>query len=149
MILGLGVDMSNIRRIAATLERFGDRFTHRVFTDVERARSDRRADRAPSYARRFAAKEAAAKALGTGVPRRGVAWRDIGVVNLPTGQPTLALTGGAARRLQAMTPEGAVVRVHVSMTDDFPWAQAMVMIEALTPDQARWLETTPALEGRT
>ncbi len=145
MIVGLGVDIADIRRIAATLERFGDRFTHRVFTEVERARSDRRADRAPSYARRFAAKEAAAKALGTGVPRRGVAWRDIGVVNLPTGQPTLALEGGAARRLHAMTPDGAVMRVHVSMTDDFPWAQAMVMIEALTAEQARWSETAPVV----
>ncbi len=131
MIIGLGVDLCNIDRIQSTLDRFGDRFTHRVFTERERGRCDRRADRAGGYARRFAAKEAGAKALGTGVPRRGVSWTDLGVANLPTGQPTLHLVGGAARRLQALTPDGALMRVHVTMTDDPPWAQAMVVIEAL------------------
>ncbi len=128
MILGIGVDIADIRRMEKTLERFGERFTHRVFTDVERAKSDRRRMRAASYAKRFAAKEACAKALGTGVPRRGVAWRDIGVVNLPTGQPTIALAGGAARRLQEMTPDGKAVRLHLTITDEFPLAQAFVMI---------------------
>jgi holo-[acyl-carrier protein] synthase len=128
MILGMGMDISDIRRMEKTLERFGDRFTHRVFTEVERAKSDRRRLRAASYAKRFAAKEACAKALGTGVPRRGVAWRDMGVVNLPTGQPTLELTGGAARRLQEMTPKGHTVRLHLTITDEFPLAQAFVVI---------------------
>ncbi len=128
MILGLGVDLADIRRMEQTLERYGDRFTMRVFTEVERAKSDRRAKRAESYAKRFAAKEACAKALGTGVPRRGVHWRDIGVVNLPSGQPTIALTGGAARRLEEMTPPGRRAVVHLTITDEYPLAQAMVMI---------------------
>jgi holo-[acyl-carrier protein] synthase len=130
MILGIGSDLADIRRISASLDRFGDRFTHRVFTDLERARSERKADRAGSYARRFAAKEACAKALGTGLSH-GVFWRDMGVTNLRTGQPTLALTGGAAARLSAMTPAGMTAKLHLSLTDDHPYAQAFVVIEAL------------------
>jgi holo-[acyl-carrier protein] synthase len=130
MILGIGSDLTDIRRIQTSLDRFGDRFTHRLFTDLERARSERKADRAGSYARRFAAKEACAKALGTGLSH-GVFWRDMGVANLPTGQPTFVLTGGAAARLSAMTPVGFTVKLHLSLTDDFPYAQAFVVIEAL------------------
>lgn len=130
MILGLGSDLSDIRRIQASLERFGDRFKQRVFTDLERSRSDRKTDAAASYAKRFAAKEACAKALGTGM-RRGVFWRDMGVVNLRSGQPTLALTGGALKRLQEMTPPGMKAVIHLSLTDDHPYAQAFVIIEAL------------------
>jgi holo-[acyl-carrier protein] synthase len=130
VILGIGSDLTDIRRIQSSLERFGDRFTHRVFTELERARSDRKADRAGSYARRFAAKEACAKALGTGL-RQGVFWSDMGVANLPSGQPTFALTGGAAARLAAMTPAGLTAKLHLSLTDDFPYAQAFVIIEAL------------------
>jgi len=130
MILGIGSDLTDIRRIQASLDRFGDRFTHRVFTDLERARSERKADRAGSYARRFAAKEACAKALGTGLSH-GVFWRDMGVTNLPTGQPTFALTGGAAARLSAITPAGMTAKLHLSLTDDHPYAQAFVVIEAL------------------
>ena len=130
MIIGLGSDLADIRRIAATLERFGERFVDRVFTDVERARSERKADRAGSYAKRFAAKEACAKALGTGM-RAGVFWRDMGVVNLRSGAPTLALTGGAARRLAAITPVGLTPHIHLSLTDDDPYALAFVVIEAL------------------
>ncbi|MCB5176844.1 MULTISPECIES: holo-ACP synthase [Microvirga] len=129
MILGIGSDLCDIRRIERSLERFGDRFTHRIFTEGERARSDRRAARGPSYARRFAAKEACAKALGTGLSH-GVFWRDMEVVNLPTGQPTLRLTGGALERLRRLTPEGHEAVVHVSLTDDPPLAQAFVIIEA-------------------
>ena len=131
MIIGLGNDLIDIRRIESTLERFGARFTDRVFTETERAKSDRRAQRAASYAKRFAAKEACAKALGTGVPRRGVHWQHMGVVNLPSGQPTLALTGGAARRLEEITPEGMVARIDVTLTDDYPLAQAIVIISAM------------------
>jgi holo-[acyl-carrier protein] synthase len=134
LILGLGSDLADIRRIEATLERFGDRFVARVFTDVERARSERKADRAASYAKRFAAKEACAKALGTGM-RAGVFWRDMGVVNLRSGRPTMALTGGAAARLAAMTPTGLAPRIHLSLTDDHPYAQAFVVIEALSPHE--------------
>jgi holo-[acyl-carrier protein] synthase len=129
MILGIGSDLCDIRRIESSIERFGDRFTHRIFTEGERARSDRRAARAPSYARRFAAKEACSKALGTGMSD-GVFWRDMEVVNLPGGQPTLRLAGGALERLRAMTPAGHVAVVHVSLTDDPPLAQAFVIIEA-------------------
>jgi holo-[acyl-carrier protein] synthase len=129
VILGVGADLADIRRVAETLERFGERFTHRIFTPGERARSDRRGQRAASYAKRFAAKEACAKALGTGL-RRGVFWRDMGVTNLPSGQPTLLLTGGAAARLAEMTPEGCDAHVHLSLTDDHPYAQAFVVIEA-------------------
>jgi holo-[acyl-carrier protein] synthase len=130
VILGIGSDLSDIRRIANSLERFGERFTQRCFTDIERARSERKADRAASYAKRFAAKEACAKALGTGM-RRGVFWRDMGVVNMRSGQPTLALTGGAAQRLAEMTPTGHTAVIHLSLTDDHPYAQAFVVIEAV------------------
>ncbi|RDI59860.1 holo-ACP synthase [Microvirga subterranea] len=129
MILGIGSDLCDIRRIERSLERFGDRFTHRIFTEGERARSDRRAARAPSYARRFAAKEACAKALGTGLSH-GVFWRDMEVVNLRTGQPTMKLSGGALERLRALTPPGHEAVLHVSLTDDPPLAQAFVIIEA-------------------
>jgi holo-[acyl-carrier protein] synthase len=132
VILGIGSDLSDIRRIQASLDRFGDRFRNRCFTDLERRRSEAKPDAAASYAKRFAAKEACAKALGTGL-RRGVFWRDMGVVNLRSGQPTLALTGGAAARLAEMTPPGQRAVIHLSMTDDHPYAQAFVIIEAL-PD---------------
>ncbi|SDM22888.1 holo-[acyl-carrier protein] synthase [Methylobacterium phyllostachyos] len=130
MIIGIGSDLCDIRRIAQTLGRHGERFTHRVFTDGERARCDGRAARAEGYARRFAAKEACAKALGTGLSA-GVFWRDMEVVNLPSGQPTLRLTGGAAARLATLIPQGHEARLHVSLTDDAPMAQAFVIIEAL------------------
>lgn len=133
MIIGIGADLADIRRIARTLERFGERFTHRVFTETERTKSDRRRERAASYAKRWAAKEAVSKALGSGV-RMGVAWREMGVVNLPSGQPTLELSGGAARRLADLTPEGHTAHIHVTITDDAPYAQAFVVIEAL-PDR--------------
>jgi holo-[acyl-carrier protein] synthase len=129
MILGIGSDLCDIRRIERSLERFGERFTHRIFTPGERARSDRRAARAASYARRFAAKEACAKALGTGMSA-GVFWRDMEVVNLPTGRPVMRLTGGALDRLHDMVPPGYKPIVHVSLTDDPPVAQAFVVIEA-------------------
>jgi holo-[acyl-carrier protein] synthase len=129
-ILGMGSDLIDIRRIEKTLARFGLRFVDRVFTPVERAKSDRRAGRAASYAKRYAAKEACSKALGTGF-RRGVFWRDIGVVNLPSGQPTLALTGGARRRLDEMTPSGMRAEIHLTLTDEPPLAQAMVLIVAV------------------
>ncbi len=135
MIIGVGNDLIDIRRIERTLDRFGERFLDRVFTDIERRKSDRRADRAASYARRFAAKEACAKALGTGF-RRGVFWRDMGVVNLPSGQPTLELAGGAARRLAELTPEGMTARIDVSITDEPPLAEATVIISAL-PEAGR------------
>ena len=130
MILGLGNDIIDIRRIEKALDRYGERFLARVFTATERAKSDARAGRAASYAKRFAAKEACAKALGTGF-RQGVFWRDMGVVNLPSGRPTLQLTGGAARALQLLTPEGHEVRIDLSITDDFPTAQAIVIISAI------------------
>jgi len=130
MILGIGSDLSDIRRIQGSLDRFGDRFTHRCFTELERHRSERKPDRAASYAKRFAAKEACAKALGTGM-RGAVYWRDMGVVNLPSGQPTLALTGGALERLKRLLPERHEARIHLSLTDDHPYAQAFVVIEAL------------------
>lgn len=129
MIIGIGADLTDIRRIEATLERFGERFTNRVFTEVERAKSDRRAARAASYAKRFAAKEAMSKALGSGV-RMGVAWREMGVVNLPSGQPTMVLTGGAADRLRELVPSGLVPRIDLTITDDHPYAQAFVVISA-------------------
>jgi holo-[acyl-carrier protein] synthase len=129
VIIGVGSDLIDIRRIDQTLQRFGDRFVGRIFTEIEQTRSERIADRAASYAKRFAAKEACAKALGTGM-RRGVFWKDMGVVNARSGAPTMALTGGAARRLAEITPAGQVARVHVSLTDDHPYAQAFVIIEA-------------------
>ena len=131
MIIGLGNDLIDIRRIERTLERFGDRFIQRVFTEVEQAKSDRRAERAASYAKRFAAKEACAKALGTGVPRRGVHWADLGVVNLPSGKPTMALSNGAARRLEEITPPGMSAQIDITITDDYPLAQAIVIISAV------------------
>jgi holo-[acyl-carrier protein] synthase len=130
MILGLGSDLCDIRRIEKILEAHGERFVTRLFTDIERAKSDRRAARAASYAKRFAAKEACAKALGTGL-NHGVYWRDMGVVNLPGGQPSMALTGGALARLKAMTPPGHRAQINLSITDDFPMAQAIVIISAL------------------
>jgi len=130
LIIGIGSDLSDIRRIQKSLDRFGDRFTHKVFTDIERVRSERKPDRASSYAKRFAAKEACAKALGTGL-KRGVHLKDMGVVNMRSGQPTLALTGGAATRLAEMTPPGHASTIHLSLTDDHPYAQAFVVIEAL------------------
>ncbi|MEI9987104.1 MAG: holo-ACP synthase [Aliidongia sp.] len=130
MVLGMGSDLIDITRIEKTLQRYGDRFVERVFTPVERAKSDRRATRAASYAKRYAAKEACSKALGTGF-RRGVFWRDIGVVNLPSGQPTLALTGGAKARLDEMTPPGMRAEIHLTITDEPPMAQAMVLIVAV------------------
>ena len=130
MIIGIGSDLSDIRRIEASLERFGQRFTNRIYTEVERARSERKPDRAASYAKRFAAKEACAKALGTGM-RRGVFWRDMGVVNMRSGQPTMALTGGAAARLAEIIPAGMKPMIHLSLTDDHPYAQAFVIIEAV------------------
>lgn len=132
MILGLGNDMIDIRRIERTLDRYGERFVARVFTEVEQRKSDRRRNRAASYAKRFAAKEACAKALGTGL-NNGVFWRDMGVVNLPSGKPTLALTGGAAERLAVITPKGMVARIDLTITDDHPLAQAIVIISAI-PD---------------
>ncbi len=134
MIVGLGSDLTDIRRIEQTLERFGERFVARIFTDVERARSERKADRAASYAKRFAAKEACAKALGTGL-RAGVFWRDMGVVNARSGRPTMALTGGAAKRLELLMPPGFTANVHLSLTDDHPYAQAFVVIEAISPHE--------------
>ena len=130
MIIGLGSDLIDVRRIERTLQRFGDRFVERVFTPAEREKSDRRANRAHSYARRYAAKEAMSKALGTGF-HAGVYWRDIGVLNLPGGKPVLALTGGAAARLLALTPPGTRAQVDVSLTDEPPLAQAIVIITAL------------------
>lgn len=131
MIIGIGNDLCNIERIAATLERFGERFENRVFTDLEITKARKRRRTAETYAKRFAAKEAAAKALGTGVPRRGVHWKHLGVVNLPSGKPTLALTGGAATRLAELVPDGYEAHIHLTITDDHPWAEAQVIIEAL------------------
>jgi holo-[acyl-carrier protein] synthase len=130
MIIGLGSDLIDTRRIERTLERFGARFAERCFTDLERVKSERRLRRAESYARRYAAKEACAKALGTGF-RHGVFWRDIGVVNQPGGKPTIELTGGAAARLAAITPPGTRASIEVSLTDEPPLAQAIVIITAL------------------
>jgi holo-[acyl-carrier protein] synthase len=129
MVLGLGSDLIDIRRIEQVIERFGDRFLERIFTEVERGKCERRADRAASYARRFAAKEACSKALGTGF-RDGVFWRDLGVVNLPSGRPSMMLTGGALRRLEEITPAGTVARLDVTLTDEPPIAQAVVIITA-------------------
>ncbi len=130
MILGLGNDLIDIRRIEKTLAKHGERFLSRIYTDIERAKSDRRAQRAASYAKRFAAKEACAKALGTGL-NQGVYWRDMGVVNLPGGKPTMALTGGALKRLEKLTPAGYRAQIDLTITDDFPLAQAIVIISAV------------------
>jgi holo-[acyl-carrier protein] synthase len=128
--VGIGQDIIDIRRVERTLERFGERFVERVFTETERTKSDRRANRAASYAKRFAAKEACSKALGTGFSN-GVFWRDLGVVNLPSGKPTMRLTGGAADRLAAITPPGMTAQIDLTITDDGPQAQAFVIISAL------------------
>jgi holo-[acyl-carrier protein] synthase len=130
MILGIGSDLCDIRRIEKVIERHGDRFINRIFTDIERSRAERKADRVGTYAKRFAAKEACAKALGTGF-RRGVFFRDLGVVNLRSGRPTMALTGGALDQLQAITPPGFDARIDVSLTDEYPLAQAFVVISAI------------------
>jgi len=132
MILGIGSDITDIRRIEKVIERHGERFLTRIFTDTERARAERRAKSVETYAKRFAAKEACAKALGTGM-RAGVFWRDMGVVNLPSGKPTFALTGGAAERLAKLTPPGMTAVIHLTITDEYPYAQAQVVIEALPP----------------
>jgi holo-[acyl-carrier protein] synthase len=130
MILGLGTDLIDIRRIEKTLTRYGAKFIERIFTPVEIAKAERRANKAATYAKRYAAKEACSKALGTGF-RAGVYWRDIGVVNLPSGQPTLLLTGGAKARLDAITPPGMIAQIHLTLTDEPPLAEAMVMIVAV------------------
>ena len=130
MILGIGNDLCDIRRIEKSLERFGDRFIQRIFTEIEQKRSEGRATRAASYAKRFAAKEACAKALGTGL-RRGVFWRDMGVINLRGGKPTMALTGGAFARLQEITPAGLAAQIDLSLTDEYPLAQAIVIISGV------------------
>ena len=130
MILGIGTDLANIDRIAGTLDRFGDRFRNRVFTEVEQAKADRRRDVAGTNAKRWAAKEACSKALGTGLAM-GIAWKDMSVTNLRSGQPTMQVTGWAKERLDQMTPAGHRAVIHVTLTDDHPWAQAFVLIEAL------------------
>ena len=130
MILGVGSDLVDVRRIERVIERHGDRFLLRIFTETERAKADRRATRTETYAKRFAAKEACAKALGTGF-RAGVFWRDLGVVNLPSGRPTMKLTGGALERLRAITPPGHDARIDLTITDEGPMAQAMVIISAV------------------
>jgi holo-[acyl-carrier protein] synthase len=130
MILGIGSDLIDIRRIEKSLERHGDRFVARIFTEVEKVKSERRKARAASYAKRFAAKEACSKALGSGISE-GVFWRDMGVVNLPSGKPTMQLTGGAAEKLDKMLPPGHRAVIHLTITDDFPLAQAFVIIEAV------------------
>jgi holo-[acyl-carrier protein] synthase len=130
MIIGLGSDLVDVRRIACSIERYGERFLNRIYTPVERAKAEGRANRVETYAKRFAAKEACSKALGTGF-RSGVFWRDMGVVNLPSGRPTMQLTGGALKRLQAITPAGCEARIDVSLTDEGPAAQAIVIISAL------------------
>ncbi|MFK7746051.1 MAG: holo-ACP synthase [Roseobacter sp.] len=132
MILGIGTDLANIDRIQATLDRFGDRFRNRVFTDIEQRKAERRRDVAGTYAKRWAAKEACSKALGTGLAM-GIAWKDMSVTNLKTGQPVMHVTGWAKERLDEMTPPGHSAVIHVTLTDDHPWAQAFVVIEAL-PD---------------
>jgi holo-[acyl-carrier protein] synthase len=133
MILGIGSDVTDIRRIEKVIARHGERFLSRIFTETERARAERRANTVATYAKRFAAKEACAKALGTGM-RRGVWWRDMGVVNQPSGRPTMQLTGGALARLQAITPEGCAAQIDVTITDEWPLAQAFVMISAVRRD---------------
>jgi holo-[acyl-carrier protein] synthase len=138
MILGLGSDLIDIRRIEKAIERFGDRFLDRIFTDAERRKCDRRVNPAASYARRFAAKEACSKALGTGF-RCGVFWRDLGVVNLTSGQPSMRLTGGALRRLEEITPAGMTARLDVTLTDEPPMAQAIVIISAVPAQESKSL----------
>ncbi|MAR19374.1 holo-ACP synthase [Paracoccaceae bacterium] len=130
MIIGIGTDLANIDRIEATLKRFGDRFRNRVFTELEKSKAKSRPDEASTLAKRWAAKEACSKALGTGL-RMGISWRDMGVINLNTGQPVMKLTGWAEKRLNSLTPKGHKAFVHVSLTDDHPWAQAFVLIESI------------------
>src|ERR1700743_1762616 len=130
MIIGIGSDLIDITRIGRSLERYGERFSARIYTDVKKAKAAKRADPIPTYAKRFAAKEACAKALGTGL-NQGVFWRDMGVVNLPSGQPTMELTNGALKRLQMLLPKGTEPRIHLTITDDYPLAQAFVIIEAV------------------
>jgi holo-[acyl-carrier protein] synthase len=146
MILGIGSDLIDITRIERTLERYGARFLDRIFTDVERSKSERRANRAASYAKRYAAKEACSKALGTGF-RAGVYWRDLGVVNLPSGRPSMVLTGGALERLRAMTPPGMTARIDLTITDEPPLAQALVVISAV-PDAMNTLLESEVRRGR-
>lgn len=135
MIIGIGSDLIDIRRVEKTLERFGARFIDRIFTDIEKAKSERRRQRAASYAKRFAAKEACSKALGTGLSR-GVFWRDMGVVNLPGGKPSMHLTNGAAARLARLTPAGMIAQIDITITDDYPLAQAFVVISAIPQEMA-------------
>ena len=135
MIIGVGSDLIDIRRVEKTLKRFPERFKNRIFTETERRKSDRRANRAASYAKRFAAKEACSKALGTGF-RRGIFWRDLGVVNLKSGKPTMVLTGGAMARLESLIPEGMAPQIDLTITDDFPLAQAVVIISAVPKEFA-------------
>ncbi|WP_224816969.1 holo-ACP synthase [Hasllibacter sp. MH4015] len=144
MILGIGTDLANIERIQRALDRFGDRFRHRVFTDLEQRRAERMKDPAAVYAKRWAAKEACSKALGTGL-RMGIAWKDMAVRNLPTGQPVMEVTGWARERLEQMTPDGYTALIHVTLTDDHPWAQAMVVIEALPAEEE---ELRPVIKRR-
>lgn len=132
MILGLGSDLIDIRRIEKSLNRFGDRFINRIFTDIEKRKSENRAGRAASYAKRFAAKEACAKALGTGI-RHGVYWMDMGVVNMPSGQPTMELKNGALAQLNKLLPSDTMSHIHLSITDEYPYAQAIVIISAIKP----------------
>ncbi|WP_424928450.1 holo-ACP synthase [Amaricoccus tamworthensis] len=134
MIIGIGSDLANIDRIAGTIERFGDRFINRVFTEREQATANRRRETIATYAKRWAAKEACSKALGTGL-RMGISWKDMGVVNLRTGQPTMELTGWAYDRMHALMPPGHTPHMHVTITDDHPWAQAFVVLEALPPNK--------------
>ncbi len=136
MIIGIGSDLIDIRRVEKTLERYGERFTHRCFTEIERAKSDRRRMRAASYAKRFAAKEACSKALGTGLSQ-GVYWRDMGVANLPSGKPTMVLTNGAKTKLDQLTPSGRQMEIHLTITDDFPLAQAFVILYAVPENEAQ------------
>jgi holo-[acyl-carrier protein] synthase len=136
MILGIGNDIIDARRVGKVIERHGERFLSRVFTDVERAKAERRKNRVETYAKRFAAKEACAKALGTGI-RQGVWWRDMGVVNLPSGKPTMRLTGGALKRLEALTPKGHSAQIDLTITDDGPMAQAIVIISAVPETAAK------------
>ena len=146
MILGVGTDLANIERIGGVLDRFGDRFRNRVFTDVEQRRAERTQNPAATYAKRWAAKEACSKALGTGL-RMGIAWRDMAVTNLHTGQPIMHVTGWARERLESMTPEGMEAAIHVSLTDDMPWAQAFVVIYAY-PEGMAWYPMPPSAPGR-
>ena len=139
MIIGIGSDLIDIRRIEKTLERFPEQFENRIFTEIERTKSDRRANRAASYAKRFAAKEACSKALGTGF-RNGVFWRDLGVVNLKSGKPTMALTGGAKEQLETLIPKGMAPQIDLTITDDFPLAQAVVIISAVPVEFAATAE---------